>query len=52
MTEWHESLKKREGRKQTQNILHSLTAVLSNYTKTMHKENGLFYFSLIDLDDE
>ena len=52
MTEWHESLKKQEGRKQTQNILHSLTAVLSNYTKTMHKENGLFYFSLIDLDDE
>ena len=52
MTEWHEIPKKQEGRKQTQNILHSVTAVLNNYTKIMHKENGLFDFSLIDLDDE
>ena len=52
MNEWHESLKKQEGRKQTQNILHSVTAVLRYYTKIMHKEKGLFDFSLIDLDDE
>ena len=52
MTEWDEIPKKQEGRKQTQNILHSVTVVLSNYTKIMHKENGLFDFSLIDLDDE
>ena len=52
MNEWHESLKKQEGRKHTQYILHCVTAVLSNYTKIMHKEKGLFDFSLIDLDDE
>ena len=51
MTEWHESPKNQEGRKQTQHILHSVTAVLSTYTKIMHKEKGLFDFSLIDLDD-
>ena len=52
MTEWHERLKKQEGTKQTHNILHSVAAVLSNYSKIMHKEKGLFDFSLIDLDDE
>ena len=52
MTESHERLKKQEGKKQTQNFLHNLTAVLSNYTKIMHKEKGLFGFSLIDFDDE
>ena len=52
MTEWHESPKNQEGRKQTQHILHSVTAVLSTYNKIMHKEKGLFDFSLIDLDDE
>ena len=52
MTEWHESPKNQEGRKPTQHILHSVTAVLSTYNKIMHKEKGLFDFSLIDLDDE
>ena len=52
ITEWHERLKKQEGRKQTHNILHSVAAVLSSYSKLMHKEKGLFDFSLTDLDDE
>ena len=52
MTESHERLKKQEGKKQTQNFLHNITAILSNYTTIMHKEKGLFGFSLIDFDDE
>ena len=52
MIEWHERLEKQEGRKQTHNILHSVTTALSNYSKMMHKEKGHFDFSLTDLDDE
>ena len=52
ITEWHERLKKQQGRKQTHHILHSVAVVLSNYSKIIHKEKSLFDFSLIDLDDE
>ena len=52
ITEWHERLKKQEGRKQTHKIFHSVAAALSNYSKIMHKEKGVFDFSMMDFDDE
>ena len=52
MNEWHERLKKQEKNQQTQNFLHSVTAILRSYSIIMHKEKGLFGFSLIDFDDE
>ena len=52
MNEWHERLKKQEKNQQTQNFLHSVTAILRSYSIIMHKEKGLSGFSLIDFDDE
>ena len=49
MTEWHERLEKQEWRKQTPNILHSVTTTLRKYYELMHKKKVHLNFSLIDL---
>ena len=49
MIEWHERLEKEEWRKQTHNILHSVTTTLSKYSELIDKEKGHLHFSLIDL---
>ena len=49
MIEWHERLEREESRKQTHNILHSVTTTLSKYSELIYKEKGHLKFSLIDL---